>query len=616
MTRDPYAIHLLSGMLALGLAMLVTPLAGRLAGRIGLVSYPRGDRWHRFPTPLLGGVALYLSIVSLFLIVPAPVQAGPLDRFGGLLLGATVIFALGLLDDIRTLPPYTKLLGQIVAACILVAGLPIAKFMPWSVLMVPLTIFWIVGVTNAFNLLDNMDGLSSGIAAIAALTLFAYNYLQGDQQTAQLCLLIAGACAGFLVFNFNPARIFMGDSGSLFLGYLLSGIVVLGAAKATPELALALLVPVAVMALPIVDTALVTIVRALHSRPISQGGRDHLSHRLVALGLNERSAVLVLYAISGLFGIVAVTSHYTSGLLTVLLGSLLGLAVLFFGIYLGQVRIYTEADFQRISREPGLVGKLVVGGTWLYKRQVAQMVLDLALVCLGLLAAYLIRFEGVLERRFVEQFAAILPWVVSIKLATLFSLGVYRSIWRYVGASDMLRLSAASTLGSAFAAVCVQVVFRAEGGFPRAVFLIDWLVVTILLVAARTSFVLIRDVLARLRQGDLTRVVIVGAGDTGELVLRAMTRSRTRAYRVVGFLDDDQAKQNRAIHGVRVLGPAASLRDVVKRERIDEVVVTTPDSAGELDAECTRLGVGVRDVGAFFRSQLDGEAQAAKVMAR
>ena len=506
MSVQPYfLVHVLSGLLALGLAMLLTPLAGRLAGRIGLVAYPRGDRWHRSPTPLLGGVAIYFAILPLWLAVPEPMHGRPFDRFGGLIIGATLIFLLGLIDDVRTLPPYSKLLGQIVAACVLVAGLPIGKFLPWSVLMVPLTIFWIVGVTNAFNLLDNMDGLSAGIAAIVALTLFAYNYLSGDQETALLCLLIAGACGGFLVFNFNPARIFMGDSGSLLLGYLLSGVVVLGAAKATSEITLTLLVPVAVMALPILDTALVTIVRALHSRPISQGGRDHLSHRLVALGLNERSAVLVLYAVSAVFGIVAVTSNFTGGLVTVLLGSLLGLGIVFFGIYLAQVRIYTEADYAKISREPGLVGKLVLGGSWLYKRQVGEMVLDLALICLGLLAAYLIRFEGNLARHFVEQFAAILPWVVSIKLATLFVLGVYRSIWRYMGSADMLKLALASTLGSMFSAVAIQFVFRAEGGFPRAVFLVDWLVVTGLLIGSRMSFVVIRDSLARLRHPDLPR---------------------------------------------------------------------------------------------------------------
>ncbi len=610
-----FLVHFLAGCLALGLGTVLTPLAGRFAGRVGLVAKPRGDRWHRSPTPLLGGVALFLAIVPIYLAVPQPTNALPLERFGGLLLGATLIFVLGLVDDVRTLPPYSKLLGQIVAACVVVAGLPIGKYMPWSLLVIPLTIFWIVGVTNGFNLLDNMDGLSAGIAALVALTLFAYNYLQGDQQAALLCVLIAGACAGFLVFNFNPARIFMGDSGSLLLGFLLSGVVVLGAAKATSELAIALLVPVAVMALPILDTSLVTIVRSLNSRPISQGGRDHLSHRLVALGLNERSAVLVLYAVSGLFGMVAVTSNYVGGPVTLVLGALLLLGMLFFGIYLAQVRIYTRADYERLSHEPGIVGKLVLGGTWLYKRQVAEMVMDLTLVCVGLLSAYLLRFEGSLERRFVEQFGAILPWVVSIKLATLFAMGVYRSIWRYMGPSDMIRLGLASSVGSGLSALCVHVVFRAEGGAPFGVFLIDWLVVTVLLIAARMSFVLIRDVLSRFRRRDLVRVLIVGAGDTGELVLRSMSRSRTHAYRVVGFLDDDLGKQDRAIHGVRVLGPAASLPDVLTRESVDEVVLTTVDQGGGLARECRRLGVAVRDVGTFFRSQLESEVQTAEATA-
>jgi UDP-GlcNAc:undecaprenyl-phosphate GlcNAc-1-phosphate transferase len=606
----------LAGLIALGLGAALSPLAGRFATWIGLVAYPRGDRWHRSPTPLLGGVAIFLAVVPLCLLLPEPVNSTALDRFGGLLLGASLIFLIGLVDDVRTLPPYAKLLGQIVAACVVVAGLPIGKFMPWSLLAIPLTIFWIVGVTNAFNLLDNMDGLAGGIAAIVASTLFAYNYLQGDHQAALLCALIAGASGGFLIFNFSPARIFMGDSGSLLLGYLLSAVVVLGAAKATSELALALLVPVAVMALPILDTSLVTIVRSLNSRPISQGGRDHLSHRLVALGLNERSAVLVLYAVSALFGMVAVTSNYIGGEVTLVLGALLLLGIVFFGIYLAQVRIYTETDFERISGEAGIVGKLVLGGSWLYKRQVAEMVMDLTLVCVGLLTAYLLRFEGTLERRFVEQFAAVLPWVVSIKLATLFAMGAYRSIWRYMGPSDMLRLGVASTLGSILSAICVQVAFREEGGFPKAVFLIDWLVVTVLLVAARLSFVLIRDILARMRRRDLIRVVIVGAGDTGELVLRAMARSRTHAYRVIGFLDDDAGKRDRAIHGVRVLGPAASLPDVLSREAVDEVVLTTLDHGGGLAAECRRLGVSVRDVGAFFRSQLEGEVQPIEAAAR
>jgi UDP-GlcNAc:undecaprenyl-phosphate GlcNAc-1-phosphate transferase len=614
---QPFAlIHVLAGLLALGLATVMTPIAGRIAGRVGLVAYPKRDRWHRSPTPLLGGIAIFMGSVPLVVMIAEAVSAHMLDRFAALLLGATLIFALGLIDDLKTLPPYAKLLGQIVAACGLVASLPIARYLPWSVLMVPVMIFWIVGVTNAFNLLDNMDGLSAGIGAIVSLTLFVFNFIQGDHQTALLCIVIAGACGGFLIFNINPARNFMGDCGSQLLGYLLSGIVVLGAAKASSELALTLLVPVGVMALPILDTTLVTIVRSLHHRPISQGGRDHLSHRLVALGLNERSAVLVLYAVSILFGSLAIASNYVSGPVTLLLGSLLVLGIAFFGIYLGQVRIYTEVDYELIQSQPGIVGKLVLGGSWLYKRQVAEMVLDLTLVCLGLLAAYLIRFDGTLERHFVEQFATLLPWIVSIKLVTLFAMGVYKSIWRYMGSSDMLRLAIASSVGSALAVIAIQLAVRGEGGAPRAVLLVDWMVVTALLIGARLSFGLIRDLLDRLRRRDLVRVLIVGAGDTGELVLRAMSRSRTRAYRVVGFLDDHLEMRDRSIHGVRILGPSSSIGVVMEREHVEEVVLTTNQYADDLVVECRRRGVTFRDVGAFFRSQIDAETQPAGVAAR
>ncbi|MFN8632490.1 MAG: hypothetical protein U0893_01460 [Chloroflexota bacterium] len=617
MIAQPFGlIHLLAGLLALGIATVATPLVGRVAGRIGLVAYPKRDRWHRTPTPLLGGVAIFLGSVPLVFLISEAVSAHMIDRFAALLIGAILIFLLGLIDDLKTLPPYAKLLGQIVAACVLVASLPIARYMPWSVLMVPIMIFWIVGVTNAFNLLDNMDGLSAGIAAIVSGTLFAFNFVQGDHQTALLCIVIAGACGGFLIFNFNPARIFMGDCGSLLIGYLLSGIVVLGAAKAGSELALTLLVPVGVMALPILDTTLVTIVRSLHHRPISQGGRDHLSHRLVALGLNERSAVLVLYAVSILFGGLAIASNFVSGPVTLLLGSLLILGIAFFGIYLGQVRIYTEADYERISKQPGIVGKLVLGGSWLYKRQVAEMMLDLSLICLGLLAAYLLRFDGTLERHFVEQLATILPWIVSIKLVTLFAMGVYRSVWRYMGTSDLLRLALASSVGSALAAGAIQLAFRGEGGAPKAALLVDWIVVTALLIAARLSFGLIRDVLARLRKRDLVRVVIVGAGDTGELVMRAMARSRTKAYRVVGFLDDDRGLLDRSINGVRVLGPSSALGEVVEREHVEEIVLTTNNYADDLLSECRRRGITFRDVGAFFRSQIDAETQPTPVGAR
>ena len=294
------------------LAVVLTWVVRPAARMVGAVATPKEDRWHRGTIPLLGGIAIAGAVLVVAPLLPALSWSA-----WALVGGAGALALVGLVDDFRPLRPQIKFLLQVIVTASVVAGGVRLSFTGVPAIDQLVTIVWLVGVTNAFNLLDNMDGLSAGIAAIVSITLFVFNFVQGDHQTALLCVVIAGACGGFLIFNFNPARIFMGDCGSLLIGYLLSGIVLQGAAKAGSELALTLLVPVGVMALPILDTTLVTIVRSLHHRPISMGGRDHLSHRLVALGLNERSAVLVLYAVSLLFGSLAVASNYVSGPVTV-----------------------------------------------------------------------------------------------------------------------------------------------------------------------------------------------------------------------------------------------------------------------------------------------------------
>jgi UDP-GlcNAc:undecaprenyl-phosphate GlcNAc-1-phosphate transferase len=361
------------------------------------------------------------------------------------------------------------------------------------------------------------------------------------------------------------------------------------------------------MALPILDTSLVTVMRVLNGRPISMGGRDHLSHRLVALGLSERNAVLVLYAVSALAGILVLSSRFIGGWTALSVGVVLALTILFFGIHLAQVRVYSEKDYAQIERDPGLVGKLVLSGSWLYKRQVAEMLMDLMIICVSLLGAYLVRFEGVLEKRFVEQFVSILPYIVSVKLSVLFLLGHYRTVWRYLGPSDLVRMTLASIIGSLLSASIIAVVFYAEG-FPRVVLANDLLLFTILIVGSRLTFVFLPEMLGRLRHRDIVGILIVGAGDIGELVLRAIRRHPERPYRVVGFLDGDESKIDRAIHGVRVLGSPERLEDVVAREGVQEVVVAAPTREhDQLADRCRRLGVSMWDAGSFIQRQLEAQ---------
>lgn len=324
----------LAGAIALVLSVVLTPLAIRVAHQIGLVSIPRTDRWHQRPTALLGGVAIFIGfIITALLFVPADTQVS------SVLVGTVVVFALGTLDDFYPLPLQSKLIGQILAACIPVFS-DVIFTLPWNILLCSLiTVLWIVSITNAINLLDNMDGLAAGTATISAGFLVGFAFQNQMPTSALIAACLGGAALGFLLYNFHPARVFMGDSGSLVLGYLLATITVLG--SSLEYSAWTLLVPIALLGVPIFDTCFVTVMRILHKRQITQGGRDHTSHRLVALGLSERSAVLLLYGINAILASSTLLVRNLSGFSSLML-TLIDLGFLVsFGWLLSQVEVYS-----------------------------------------------------------------------------------------------------------------------------------------------------------------------------------------------------------------------------------------------------------------------------------
>jgi UDP-GlcNAc:undecaprenyl-phosphate GlcNAc-1-phosphate transferase len=321
--------------------LVLTPLVIRLAWRLGAVEQPRSDRWHRRPTALLGGTAIYLAsaiaAVSILPRMPSP-QPATLSLWPGLGAAATLLFLLGLIDDRRGLSPRAKLLGEAAAGALLVAS---GIHVPWVSppwLAAALTVLWVVGITNAVNLLDNMDGVAAGVVAIAALALAVLD--QGQGEVAVLALCLAGACCGFLRYNFHPARIFMGDCGSLYLGFCISALSLMAGMQHEGNVTASLVAPAAILALPIFDTTLVIVSRRRHGRPVMQGGRDHTSHRLAALGLPERSVALLLYAGGAVQGAVALAALRLPPLAVVFVG-LIGLAILArLGVLLGKVAVY------------------------------------------------------------------------------------------------------------------------------------------------------------------------------------------------------------------------------------------------------------------------------------
>lgn len=295
---------------ALIISFMSTPLVRKLAIRIGALDVPKDERrMHKQPIPYLGGLAIYISVMICLLVFM------PLNKTNiCIMLGGTLIVIVGLIDDVKNISARVKLGVQLLAAIIAVYGgirvhfitNPLSE-MGMSYLMnlsIPLTIFWIVGITNTINLIDGLDGLASGIATIAAATLLFSASLNGYTFIMIQCAIIAGASLGFLPFNFNPAKIFMGDTGALFLGYMLAVTSVLGMMKSVTVIALA--IPILALGFPIFDTMFAILRRLINNKPIMQADKGHLHHRLLDIGLSQRQTVLILYFISLILGITAV----------------------------------------------------------------------------------------------------------------------------------------------------------------------------------------------------------------------------------------------------------------------------------------------------------------------
>ena len=287
---------------ALVMAIGGTPVARRIALRLGIIDQPNARKLHVDPIPLLGGLAIYGAFIAAVLLFGNRFR---LNELVSILVGASLMSFLGVWDDRRGLSPLLKLVGQFMAASILVlSGVRIGTF-PWEPLNIAVTLGWVVVITNAMNLLDNMDGLSGGVGATAAIFFLLLAAMNDQYLVGALSAALVGACLGFLVYNFNPATIFMGDAGSLFLGFILAAV---GIKLRFPEglQIVTWMVPVLIMGLPLFDTALVIVSRLRRGfNPLTTPGKDHVSHRLVAMGYTRREAVLICYLICAGLGVVA-----------------------------------------------------------------------------------------------------------------------------------------------------------------------------------------------------------------------------------------------------------------------------------------------------------------------
>jgi UDP-GlcNAc:undecaprenyl-phosphate GlcNAc-1-phosphate transferase len=549
-------------------ALVIAALLRSSLARRVLVAAPRAERWHTAPTPTFGGVGIMLGVAAG---LGAAFAAGAIEsspELVGILAGCGVLFLAGLWDDVRELAPPLKLAAQGIAVALALAGGVRAEVVSNDLLALGLAAFWLLAMTNAFNLLDNMDGLAASLAGIACayFAIAAVIPLNDNREVLVLSLAVGAACAGFLPFNLRlrrPAAVFMGDAGSQVLGFALAALGMLGSWKEAGTSVATIVLPILVLAVPILDTAVVTLVRLLEGRPISQGGRDHTSHRLVYRGLSEKRAVVLLAVISAALGATSLGYSVIGNGRVAIAGVLVTFAALLqFGTFLGQ-----QGEERR------------AGGLLVHRRLLAEALVDGAIIGSSFYFSYLlvIEGEGTENQRYVFTFA--LAAVLAARYVAFVALGLYRAVWRYAGARDAASIVAAVLLGSLGAYAFLRLTMDLRD-FPPEIFVVDALLATVLLGCSRFGERALVGALESLRSGEgRRRVLIVGAGATGRAVLRELREEA--GTRVVGFVDDDPKLVGRRIQGVPVLGAISSLAAALDRKHPDDAVVALPQTAGE-----------------------------------
>jgi UDP-GlcNAc:undecaprenyl-phosphate GlcNAc-1-phosphate transferase len=570
----------LSAML---LSAALTPVMKLIARRLGAVARPSPDRWHNRPIPLLGGIAIQLGFLAAVLLF-VPINA----KIAWALLAGTVMAAIGVLDDFVHLRPSAKLMAQVLTACIVTFGLGQTEWLGWPATDALISLLWFVTITNAFNLLDNMDGLCAGVSAIAAVA-FAASVAVEQPALAAVAAALAGAACGFLFFNFRPASIFMGDSGSLFIGATLAVVTLAVRHRQTMGMLSTLMFPVVLLLIPLFDTMFVTLSRKLSERRASVGGRDHTSHRLVAMGFSESRAVLMLYSLAALGGATAIVLRYYSVREASLLtgGLLVGLCIL--GVRLARVNVYSGADFAALRNKP--FTPLLVDFT--YKRRVFEVLLDVMLASLAYYAAYIFRFGDAFPV-YVVLFGQSLPIVIGCELAGLYLAGAYKGIWRYVSLPDVatyLRGIAFGGVGS----VLVLVYLSHFAGYSRGVFVVNGVLFATLVLGSRVSFRALGELSHGYRQTGRA-ILIYGAGAGGALAVREFHTNSRFDFRPIGFVDDDRSKHGRRVAGLTVIGGGDDLRALLRKSAAEAVVLSTtldPPRLHAVLAACTEAGVDV-----------------------
>jgi len=568
-------------------------LVRRTAPAIGAVVPPRADRWHSEPTPTMGGVAIAVAAVLGFGVIVGESHAMiPPAGWLPIPLAAIAMFVVGVLDDRFQLSPLAKLVASLIIGAFLVFSLTRSPgtALPWTHTLV--ATIWFAGVCHAFNLLDNMDGLAAGVALIAAGFMAWLLAPWLGSPIALLLVALCGALLGFLYWNRPPARLFMGDCGSLFIGAVLAGASLMPVLQERTVFPWTSVLVVLILVVPLFDTGFVLVLRRFAGRSATRGGTDHVSHRLVSLGFSERSAVRILYLLAIIGGCVA-WALVNGGIEQMFpLAALLAVVVTLVGIYLARVPAYNAQDFAAL--ESSSFAPLLKDLT--FRWHAGEVMLDLVLIAACYYFAYRLRFEGESLDHFLPYFTASLPVVLGCKLASLYGSGLYQRSWETFGLRDVSVVFRGVLMGSLLSVLAAAYFYRLEG-FSRVVFMLDALLLTVAIIGTRASFRSM-SLIAASRSKRSRRVLVYGAGAYGQMIVREMRANPQWDMNPVAFIDDDPTKAHRWILGVPVRGGLDQLDATMRRYSVDEVILSSPLINGQIEHRirevCTDLERPVR----------------------
>ncbi len=543
------------------------PLARRIGLRLGITAERSADSEPSERVPVFGGAAIIAGIV------------GALAMFGVLpewvAFCAVAMWIVGVIDDARELRPREKLAAQVIVAIAVVIALPRVALSPWPALDFALAVLWLTAISNAFNLIDGLDGLAAGTGIIAGAALALTGIVLHDAALATVGLAVAGALGGFLVFNFYPASIFMGDAGALSVGMLLGVLSLHGGVLAATNSRLTKFVyPILMMLMPLLDTSIVSVTRLATGNSVSRHGLDHSHNRLLSLGLSGQSAVTVGWSIAAVGATCAVVAS--------MLPHAYLLTILPFAMVAGATIALFMMDLTFDTNPPGLaygygrgVARFIL--SFGYKRRIAEALVDVALISAAYFGANLLRRNFAIDDLMVNALMYSLPGVLLATYPAFIIAGIYRGIWRYTGLSDGIRFANGAVLAGIFIVPASMLLPIDLSGSILVLYVI---LIFNLLVLTRSSFQTIRRAIGYLA-APTERVVVVGAGRIGMAAVGYLFSERRQEIRLVGFIDDDGFKLGKLVHGQRVLGSSADLERVYRASPFDQVLIAVDEISDE-----------------------------------